>query len=41
VDQIVTGFGVQFWSSLKDLQTSGSVPRGMVIGFKVYDPRLK
>lgn len=26
---------------LADLQTSGSVPRGMIIGFKVIDPRLK
>ncbi|KZP33575.1 POP1-domain-containing protein [Athelia psychrophila] len=30
----------KFWSSLPDLQTSGSLPRGMVIGFEVYDPRL-
>ncbi|KDR82747.1 hypothetical protein GALMADRAFT_238256 [Galerina marginata CBS 339.88] len=31
----------QFWSSLTNLQSSGSVPRGMVIGFKVNDPRLR
>ncbi|TFK40578.1 NUC188 domain-containing protein [Crucibulum laeve] len=31
----------KFWSSLSDLQTSGSIPRGMVIGFKVDDPRLR
>jgi ribonuclease P/MRP protein subunit POP1 len=32
---------LQFWQSLGDLQTSSSVPRGMVVGLKVYDPRLK
>ena len=26
---------------MADLQTSGSIPRGMIIGFKVNDPRLK
>jgi len=26
---------------MNDLQSSGSLPRGMIIGFKVYDPRLK
>ncbi|KIK93095.1 hypothetical protein PAXRUDRAFT_829342 [Paxillus rubicundulus Ve08.2h10] len=31
----------KFWGSLTDLQTPGNVPRGMVIGFKVLDPRLK
>jgi ribonuclease P/MRP protein subunit POP1 len=31
----------QFWKAMKDLQTPGSVPRGMIIGFKVIDPRLK
>lgn len=31
----------QFWAQLKDLQSPGSVPRGMVISFKVHDPRLK
>ncbi|KII86967.1 hypothetical protein PLICRDRAFT_276152 [Plicaturopsis crispa FD-325 SS-3] len=31
----------KFWAALTDLQTSGSVPRGMVVGFKIYDPRLK
>ncbi|KAJ7175799.1 ribonucleases P/MRP protein subunit POP1-domain-containing protein [Mycena filopes] len=31
----------KFWASMTDLQTSGSIPRGMVIGFKVLDPRLK
>ncbi|KAJ7670280.1 NUC188 domain-containing protein [Mycena rosella] len=31
----------KFWTSMTDLQTSGSVPRGMIIGFKVLDPRLK
>ncbi|RXW24492.1 hypothetical protein EST38_g1333 [Candolleomyces aberdarensis] len=31
----------QFWSSLAEVQTSGSVPRNMVIGFKVLDPRLR
>ncbi|TFK52515.1 POP1-domain-containing protein [Heliocybe sulcata] len=30
----------KFWTSLTDLQSAGSVPRGMAIGFKVYDPRL-
>ncbi|TDL22253.1 POP1-domain-containing protein [Rickenella mellea] len=30
----------QFWSTLAHLQSSGSVPRGMVIGFTVQDPRL-
>ena len=31
----------QFWASLKDLQTSGAVPRNMVVGFTVDDPRLR
>ncbi|KAF8547670.1 POP1-domain-containing protein [Imleria badia] len=31
----------KFWDSLTDLQTSASLPRGMVIGLKVLDPRLK
>ncbi|EGO23569.1 hypothetical protein SERLADRAFT_416006 [Serpula lacrymans var. lacrymans S7.9] len=31
----------KFWSSLTDLQTTASLPRGMVVGFKVLDPRLK
>ncbi|KAJ7147486.1 POP1-domain-containing protein [Mycena crocata] len=31
----------KFWASMTDLQTSGSIPRGMIIGFKVLDPRLK
>ncbi|EAU86234.2 ribonuclease P/MRP protein subunit [Coprinopsis cinerea okayama7 len=31
----------KFWSSLGDVQTSGSLPRNMVVGLKVYDPRLK
>ncbi|KIM43164.1 hypothetical protein M413DRAFT_443976 [Hebeloma cylindrosporum] len=31
----------QFWSSLTNLQSAGSIPRGMIIGFKVNDPRLK
>lgn len=31
----------QFWDSLTDLQTSGSIPRGTVIGLKVLDPRVK
>ncbi|KAH9927049.1 POP1-domain-containing protein [Amylocystis lapponica] len=30
----------QFWNSLSRLQTSGSCPRGMIIGFTVHDPRL-
>lgn len=30
----------KFWSSLTDLQSAGSIPRGMVVGLKVYDPRL-
>ncbi|GJJ13300.1 hypothetical protein Clacol_007552 [Clathrus columnatus] len=30
----------QFWSQLRDVQTPAAVPRGMVIGFKVNDPRL-
>ncbi|KAJ6557418.1 NUC188 domain-containing protein [Mycena vulgaris] len=31
----------KFWASMTDLQTSGSIPRSMIIGFKVLDPRLK
>ncbi|KAJ7601074.1 ribonucleases P/MRP protein subunit POP1-domain-containing protein [Mycena floridula] len=31
----------KFWSALTDLQTSASVPRGMIIGATVHDPRLK
>ncbi|EIN12776.1 POP1-domain-containing protein [Punctularia strigosozonata HHB-11173 SS5] len=30
----------KFWSSLANLQSAGSVPRGMVIGCTVEDPRL-
>lgn len=30
----------KFWSSLTNLQTAGSLPRGMIVGFKVDDPRL-
>ncbi|KAF8526144.1 NUC188 domain-containing protein [Gautieria morchelliformis] len=30
----------EFWSQLKELQSPGSVPRGMIISFKVHDPRL-
>ena len=29
------------WNALVDLQTTASVPRNAVIGFKVYDPRLR
>ncbi|KAH6912558.1 ribonuclease P/MRP protein subunit [Coprinopsis sp. MPI-PUGE-AT-0042] len=32
---------LKWWSSLGDVQTPGSVPENMVIGFKVLDPRLK
>ncbi|PBK74850.1 POP1-domain-containing protein [Armillaria solidipes] len=31
----------EFWSSLADIQTTGSLPRGMIVGFTVNDPRLK
>ncbi|KAI0917369.1 hypothetical protein AcW1_007429 [Taiwanofungus camphoratus] len=31
---------LNFWNSLDRLQTTGSLPRGMVIGFTVHDPRL-
>ncbi|KAK0487445.1 NUC188 domain-containing protein [Armillaria novae-zelandiae] len=31
----------EFWSSLADVQTTGSLPRGMIVGFAVNDPRLK
>ncbi|KAJ6512218.1 ribonucleases P/MRP protein subunit POP1-domain-containing protein [Mycena vitilis] len=31
----------QFWASMTDLQTSGSIPRGMIVGFEVLDPRLR
>ncbi|KAI0259821.1 POP1-domain-containing protein [Gloeopeniophorella convolvens] len=30
----------KFWASLSDLQTTGSIPSNMVIGFTVLDPRL-
>ncbi|KAI9058196.1 POP1-domain-containing protein [Trametes sanguinea] len=30
----------KFWASLSQLQSAGSVPRGMVVGFTVQDPRL-
>ncbi|OCH85746.1 POP1-domain-containing protein [Obba rivulosa] len=30
----------EFWESLSKLQSPGSVPSGMIIGFTVYDPRL-
>ncbi|KAH9998011.1 ribonucleases P/MRP protein subunit POP1-domain-containing protein [Russula vinacea] len=35
-----TGEFKKFWSSLSDLQSTGSVPSNMVIGFTVLDPRL-
>ncbi|KAG1861722.1 ribonucleases P/MRP protein subunit POP1-domain-containing protein [Suillus subalutaceus] len=31
----------KFWPSLTDLQITASLPRGIVIGMKVVDPRLK
>ncbi|KAG2092407.1 hypothetical protein BD769DRAFT_331952 [Suillus cothurnatus] len=31
----------KFWPSLTDLQTTASLPCGIVIGMKVFDPRLK
>ncbi|KAG2343311.1 POP1-domain-containing protein [Suillus weaverae] len=31
----------KFWPSLTDLPTTASLPRGIVIGMKVLDPRLK
>ncbi|KAJ3747388.1 POP1-domain-containing protein [Lentinula detonsa] len=31
----------QFWASLGNIQSAGSVPGGMVIGFLVNDPRLR
>ncbi|KAF9475642.1 POP1-domain-containing protein [Pholiota conissans] len=31
----------QFWASFANLQSAGSAPRSMVIGFQVLDPRLK
>ncbi|KAG7088510.1 hypothetical protein E1B28_012494 [Marasmius oreades] len=30
----------QFWDYLGKIQNSGSLPRNMVVGFKVHDPRL-
>ncbi|EED77921.1 predicted protein [Postia placenta Mad-698-R] len=30
----------KFWQALDQVQTTGSLPRGMVIGFAVQDPRL-
>ncbi|KAI8986191.1 POP1-domain-containing protein [Trametes punicea] len=30
----------KFWASLNKIQSVGSVPRGMVVGFTVHDPRL-
>lgn len=29
------------WRTLKDLRSTASVPRGMVLGLKVHDPRLR
>lgn len=31
----------KFWASLGNIQSCGSVPRGMMIGFLVNDPRLR
>ncbi|KAJ4491245.1 NUC188 domain-containing protein [Lentinula edodes] len=31
----------KFWASLGNIQSCGSVPRGMIIGFLVNDPRLR
>ncbi|KIK69651.1 hypothetical protein GYMLUDRAFT_212368 [Collybiopsis luxurians FD-317 M1] len=31
----------KFWGSLGNLQCSGSVPTGMIVGFTVNDPRLR
>ncbi|KAE9383432.1 POP1-domain-containing protein [Gymnopus androsaceus JB14] len=31
----------RFWASLGNIQSSGSVPPGMIIGFTVNDPRLR
>lgn len=30
----------EFWSQLRNVQTPGAVPRGMVVGLQVIDPRL-
>ncbi|KAI0670934.1 POP1-domain-containing protein [Trametes maxima] len=30
----------RFWASLNKIQSAGSIPRGMIIGFTVQDPRL-
>lgn len=32
---------IQFWNALPDLDTPASLPRGMVIGLTVCDPRLR
>ncbi|KAG6333871.1 hypothetical protein ID866_5214 [Astraeus odoratus] len=31
----------KFWETLSDLQTPANIPRRMIVGFKVLDPRLK
>ncbi|ESK94957.1 rnase p protein subunit [Moniliophthora roreri MCA 2997] len=31
----------KFWASLGNIQSPGAVPRNMIIGFTVHDPRLK
>ena len=31
----------KFWNQLKDLRSPGSVPRGMIVGLKIQDPRLR
>jgi len=37
----VSARGRKFWTNLPNLHTPGSVPRGMVIGLRVHDPRLR
>lgn len=38
---MLTYINLKFWKALTDVQTTGSIPRGMIVGFKVNDPRLK
>lgn len=36
-----TGAGKEAWKALSGLSSPSSIPRGMIIGLQVHDPRLR
>lgn len=31
----------EIWANFADVRTAGALPEGMVLGMKIYDPRLR